>query len=154
MHARKTKPPPVSSSPRTLLWKGPGQAAREEIMPMEEPDVMNMPEIMEDDATRPLTAGDVLALMGHLGILPGGEENREQQEIVETDYVESDADGFWYPLVAKNQVVCMGEVLGRLESLTGKLIQEVRAKFDGVVLYHTIALGVHEGEALIAYGHT
>lgn len=97
---------------------------------------------------------DVLALMGHLGILPGGEENREQQEIVETDYVESDADGFWYPLVAKNQVVCMGEVLGRLESLTGKLIQEVRAKFDGVVLYHTIALGVHEGEALIAYGHT
>lgn len=97
---------------------------------------------------------DVLALMGHLGILPGGGENREQQEIVEADYVESDADGFWYPLVAKNQVVYMGEVLGRLESLTGELLQEVRAKFDGVVLYHTVALGVHMGEALIAYGHT
>ena len=96
---------------------------------------------------------DVLALMGHLGILPGGGENREQQEIVEADYVESDADGFWYPLVAENQVVCMGEVLGRLESLTGELLQEVRAKFDGVVLYHTVALGVHMGEALIAYGH-
>lgn len=63
MHARKTKPPPVSSCHRTLLWKRPGRAAREEIMPMEEPDVMNVPEIMEDDATRPLTAGDVLALM-------------------------------------------------------------------------------------------
>ena len=97
---------------------------------------------------------DVYALMGHLGILPGGGENRVQQEIVEADYVESDADGFWYPLVAKNQDICMGEVLGRLESLTGELLQEVRAKFDGVVLYHTVALGVHMGEALIAYGHT
>ena len=97
---------------------------------------------------------DVYALMGHLGILPGGEKNRVQQEIVEANYVESDADGFWYPLVAKNQDVCMGELLGRLESLTGELLQEVRAKFDGVVLYHTVALGVHMGEALIAYGHT
>ena len=97
---------------------------------------------------------DVYALMGHLGILPGGEKNRVQQEIVEANYVESDADGFWYPLVAKNQDICMGEVLGRLESLTGELLQEVRAKFDGVVLYHTVALGVHMGEALIAYGHT
>ena len=97
---------------------------------------------------------DVYALMGHLGILSGGEKNRVQQEIVEANYVESDADGFWYPLVAKNQDVCMGEVLGRLESLTGELLQEVRAKFDGVVLYHTVALGVHMGEALIAYGHT
>ena len=97
---------------------------------------------------------DVYALMGHLGILPGGEKNRVQQEIVEASYVEADADGFWYPLAATNQIVCMGEVLGRLESLTGELLQEVRAKFDGVVLYHTIALGVHKGEALIAYGHT
>ena len=96
---------------------------------------------------------DIYAVMGHLGILDGAQENQEQQEIVEVHYVESDADGFWYPLVTKNQVVCMGEVLGRLESLTGELIQEVRAKFDGVVLYHTTALGVHAGEALVAYGH-
>lgn len=97
---------------------------------------------------------DVLALMGHLGILPGGEKNRAQQEIVEANYVESDGDGLWYPLVAANQVVRAGNLLGRLESLTGELIQEVRAEFDGVVLYHTVALGVHMGEALIAYGHT
>lgn len=97
---------------------------------------------------------DVRALMGHLGILDESRENQKQQEIVEASYVEADADGFWYPLAATNQIVCMGEVLGCLESLTGELLQEVRAKFDGVVLYHTIALGVHKGEALIAYGHT
>ncbi len=76
--------------------------------------------------------------MGHLGILPGGGENREQQEIVEANYVESDADGFWYPLVANNQVVCMGEVLGRLESLTGeccrRCVQNLTALFSTIRL--------------------
>lgn len=97
---------------------------------------------------------DIYALMGHLGIIDGGQENQTQQEIVEVNYVEADADGFWYPLAAADQAICMGEVLGYLESLTGEMIQEVRAKFDGIVLYHTTALGVHAGEALIAYGHT
>lgn len=97
---------------------------------------------------------DVYALMGHLGILPGGEKNRVQQEIVEANYVRSSSNGFWYPVVVENQVVRAGDILGRLESLTGELLQEVRAEFDGIVLYHTTALGVHAGEALIAYGHT
>ena len=97
---------------------------------------------------------DVLALMGHLGILPGGGENRKQREIVEANYVEADADGLWYSLAAANQVVRAGDILGRLESLMGELIQEVRAEFDGIVLYHTTALGVYAREALIAYGHT
>jgi len=93
-------------------------------------------------------------LKGHLGILDQSPENQKLHESVEANYVEGFDDGFWYPLAATNQIVCMGEVLGCLESLTGELLQEVRAKFDGVVLYHTIALGVHKGEALIAYGHT
>ena len=92
---------------------------------------------------------DVLALMQHLGILPGGTENRKQQEIVEASYVEAEAEGFWYPLVTVNQSVRKGDSLGRLESLTG----EVRAEFDGIVLYHTTALGVRAGEVLITYGH-
>ena len=96
---------------------------------------------------------DVLALMQHLGILPGGTENRKQQEIVEASYVEAEAEGFWYPLVTVNQSVRKGDSLGRLESLTGEVIQEVRAEFDGIVLYHTTALGVRAGEVLITYGH-
>lgn len=95
---------------------------------------------------------DVLALMQHLGILPGGTENRKQQEIVEASYVEAEAEGFWYPLVTVNQSVRKGDSLGRLESLTGEVIQEVRAEFDGIVLYHTTALGVRAGEVLITYG--
>ena len=52
-----------------------------------------------------------------------------------------------------NQSVRKGDSLGRLESLTGEVIQEVRAEFDGIVLYHTTALGVRAGEVLITYGH-
>lgn len=97
---------------------------------------------------------DVLALMLHLDILPGGKPNEAQQEIVQADYVQANADGLWYPMATVDQAVCEGTVLGRLESLNGDVLQEVRAQFDGLVLYHTTALGVHAGEALIAYGHT
>ena len=31
---------------------------------------------------------------------------------------------------------------------------EYRAAFDGIVLYHTVILGVQEGDPLIAYGRT
>ena len=72
---------------------------------------------------------------------------------MEASYVEAEAEGFWYPLVTVNQSVRKGDSLGRLESLTGEVIQEVRAEFDGIVLYHTTALGVRAGEVLITYGH-
>lgn len=51
-------------------------------------------------------------------------------------------DGLWYPRVTIDQMVCKGQLLGRLESLRGEVLEEVRAKFDGVVLYHTTALEV------------
>ena len=52
--------------------------------------------------------------------------------------MEADADGFWYPLAATNQIVCMGEVLGRLESLTGELLQEYGQNL--MVLFYIIRL--------------
>ena len=52
-----------------------------------------------------------------------------------------------------NDSVKAGALLGRLEDLSGRCIQEVRAEFDGVVLYYTAGLGVAAGDPLIAYGH-
>lgn len=97
---------------------------------------------------------DIYALLGHLEILGEGKKNQEQKEIAETDYVQASLDGLWYPQVTIDQMVCKGQLLGRLESLRGEVLGEVRAKFNGVVLYHTTALGVKAQEALIAYGHT
>ena len=46
-----------------------------------------------------------------------------------------------------------GRTARHLEALSGCRLQEVRAEFDGIVLYYTIALGVRAGDPLIAYGH-
>ena len=96
---------------------------------------------------------DVSALLRHLDILPGGNPFRDQVEIAEARYVESAADGLWHPAAGLNDSVKAGALLGRLEDLSGRCIQEVRAEFDGVVLYYTAGLGVAAGDPLIAYGH-
>ena len=96
---------------------------------------------------------DVRSLLRHLEIMPGGNPPRDQLEITETFYAEAESEGFWYPAVGLDQQVRRGELLGHLETLSGHRLQEVRAEFDGIVLYYTIALGVRAGDPLIAYGH-
>ena len=96
---------------------------------------------------------DVRSLLRHLEIMPGGNPPRDQLEITETFYAEAESEGFWYPAVGLDQRVRRGELLGHLETLSGHRLQEVRAEFDGIVLYYTIALGVRAGDPLIAYGH-
>lgn len=97
---------------------------------------------------------DVRALLRHLEILPSGEiQNQEQIEITEAVYEEALCDGLWHPAVQVSEQIQAGALLGHLEDLSGGCIQEVRAKFAGLVLYHTTALGVRRGDPLIAYGH-
>lgn len=95
---------------------------------------------------------DVYSLLRHLKILPGGNPPREQVEITDSVYEEAKADGFWYPAIGAASPVRGGMILGRLEDEEGNVIQEVRAVFTGVSLYHTTALGVRAGDPLIAYG--
>lgn len=95
---------------------------------------------------------DIYSLLRHLEILPGGNPQREQVEIVQAVYEEAAASGFWYPAVGVDRSVRMGAVLGYLEDMQGRVVQQVRAEFDGVVLYHTTALGVRAKDPLIAYG--
>lgn len=96
---------------------------------------------------------DVRSLLRHLEILPGGNPTREQEEIVEARYVGAPSNGLWLSTVSLNERVRQGALLGRLEDLAGQCIREVRAEFDGIVLYHTVGLGVEAGDPLIAYGH-
>ncbi|WP_369282172.1 M14 family metallopeptidase [Oscillibacter sp. GMB15532] len=95
---------------------------------------------------------DVQALMEYLNILPEPPAELPQQEIAEAVYEESPADGFWYPQTTAGAAIRRGELLGKLNTDAASL--EVRAKFDGVTLYYTTALGVRAGDPLIAYGRT
>lgn len=94
----------------------------------------------------------IRSLMGFLGMGTAARVHRGQQEAAETVYVESDADGLWFPRVHADQKIRKGDILGQLENLDGAPLQTVRAKFDGVVWYHTVTLGVSRGESLVAYG--
>ncbi len=99
---------------------------------------------------------DVRALMRFLKILPDAnkesEENKDQAEINRAVYEEARHTGFWYPNVKPGEGIRKGQVLGKLENSAGEILQEVRAEFDGAVLYYSVALGVKKGELLAAYG--
>ena len=78
--------------------------------------------------------------------------NKKQKEIVRAEYVEGECDGLWYPYVKHGQRVKKGELLGVLKNIEGDKLQRVEAKFDAIVLYYTLSLGVRKKDALIAYG--
>ncbi len=94
----------------------------------------------------------VLSLMGFLGMGPQAKINGFQQEALETCYQEASSDGMWFPLVKAGDAVQAGGLLGTLRDLEGEKIQEVRSRFNGVVFYHALSLGVRAGDFLVAYG--
>ncbi|MCD8349219.1 MAG: succinylglutamate desuccinylase/aspartoacylase family protein [Planctomycetaceae bacterium] len=97
--------------------------------------------------------GSIGSLMDHLGLTGRpGEATPNQKEAMETVYEEADSCGLWFPLVEPGQRFSAGESLGVMEDLSGNPLKEIRARFDGMVMYHTVALGVCEGDPLVAYG--
>ena len=67
-------------------------------------------------------------------------------------YAEASGRGLWLPRVAPGQRVYTGEVLGTVEDLDGQELETIRAQWDGIVLYHTLSLGVSGGDMLVTYG--
>ena len=97
---------------------------------------------------------DLYRLMAHLGMLEESAVRTTQREIRQAVYEEASCRGFWYPQVQAGAQLCVGQCLGFLTDAEGRMLCEYRAAFDGIVLYHTVILGVQEGDPLIAYGRT
>lgn len=95
---------------------------------------------------------DIFRIMDYLGILQGDYPLKMQLEILQAIYEEAPFDGFWYPLISREQTILKGEVLGYIETQNREQRVEIRAKMDGVVLYYTTSLGIKKGDSLIAYG--
>ena len=91
-------------------------------------------------------------LMGFLGMGGEARPNTAQMEARETLYLEAEADGLWFPHIRPGQKVTRDALLGVLEDLEGNPLQTIRAAWDGIIWYHTAALGVRKGDPLIAYG--
>lgn len=90
--------------------------------------------------------------MGFLGICGGYSVNTAQKEAVQSDYIEAESHGFWNPHVRAGESFSRGQILGRLEDIEGRLLQQVTAPYDGIVWYYTQSFGVSKNDPLIALG--
>lgn len=98
---------------------------------------------------------EVVNVLSVLGVVNAGQEieNRNfQQEVMSAVYTESLAEGFWYPTRQPGERFFKGDLLGTVEDVWGTPLQLCRAEFDGIILYETTAMGVREGDSLLAYG--
>lgn len=96
--------------------------------------------------------GSVRTLLAHLGMTKEDEKPAPgQQEALESVYEEALDSGLWYPQVMEGKSFKKGTVLGILEDMDGRKIQEIIARFDGMVIYYTVSLGVSKDDPLVAY---
>ena len=62
------------------------------------------------------------------------------------------ADGLWYPRKQLGETVTAGEVLGEIRDIFGTVLETVKARDDGSLLYKLSSLVVNKGEALLGTG--
>lgn len=96
---------------------------------------------------------NIFELMHYLNMTPYKTmEQKQQKEITQTMYFESEEDGFWYPNIKAGQKVKKGALLGELKDMQYNLLQRYEAPYDSIVLYYTLSLGVKKNDSLIALG--
>lgn len=77
----------------------------------------------------------------------------KNQTIVASDQtIRSEHDGLFYSLVRRDQKVKKDEPLGYVTDFFGNRLQEVRAPFDGAVMYFTATPPISKGEPLVNLG--
>lgn len=95
---------------------------------------------------------NILQTMQALDMISFDLEKGRAKMIEDPVYLESPSSGIWYPKFRAGEFFGKGDVIGVLKDLRGNLIDEFKAAYDGVLLYQNLALGVGEGDHLIAYG--
>ena len=73
-------------------------------------------------------------------------------ELSEGEYVNALNSGCWKCFVKVGQYIKEGQKLGEITDYFGNVIDVYYAKFNGVVLYNTVAFSVSKDSSLIAYG--
>lgn len=92
-------------------------------------------------------------VMKHLGMISGQPEIRfEPVWVKEYTIIRAEQDGIFYPLVSRGYHVEEGELAGYLTDFLGEKVQEVRAPYDGVVLYIIGTPPMSKGEPMASIG--
>lgn len=92
-------------------------------------------------------------LLRYFGMLPGGKQLTEAPVwLAPYEVLTSPATGVWHPKVERGHTVSKGAVIGVLTDFFGETIAEVKAPFDGEVMYvvGTPAMNRNEPVGMIA----
>lgn len=92
-------------------------------------------------------------VMRHLGMRPDGPPPAANPVWIDrNEVVRAGATGLVQPLVERGTTVAQGAVLARIVDVFGDLLEEVRAPFDGEVLYVLGTPPVSKGEPVVFVG--
>jgi predicted deacylase len=94
-----------------------------------------------------------MRLMRYLRMLPGEVQMEEAPVwLSPTQVLTSPGTGLWLHSVERGQFVGKGAVIGRLVDFFGDVVAEVKAPFDGVVLYMVATPAMSSGEPVAMLG--
>ena len=92
-------------------------------------------------------------IMKHLKMMEGEPKLiAEPVWVQEYQIIRSEHDGLFYPLVGRGYHVQEGELIGYLTDFFGNTIQEVRAPYNGIVLYIIATPPMNQGEPMASIG--
>jgi predicted deacylase len=93
-------------------------------------------------------------VLQHLGMIAGPvpAAPQEMPQIVTMWVPMAGTDGLWYPAKQRSDPVRTDEVLGEIRDVFGAVLETIRSKQEGFILYRLSSLVVNKGEALLGVG--
>jgi predicted deacylase len=92
-------------------------------------------------------------LMRYLDMLPGGAPQPVPFTLLEQFlWLRSEHASFWYPAIAVNEKVKIGQNLGCVKDCEGRVLQTAISPADGVVLFIVSSLAINQADPLLAVG--
>jgi predicted deacylase len=109
--------------------------------------------LWSEDAVGEMMAG-VERVMHYIGMTSGPVIPAAQEipQVVTMWVPSAPCDGLWYPAKEIPDSVSVGEVLGEIKDVFGKILAVVRSEKEGFILYRLTSLSVNKGEALLGVG--
>ncbi|WP_052600509.1 succinylglutamate desuccinylase/aspartoacylase family protein [Microvirga lotononidis] len=106
-----------------------------------------------EDTVSEMMAG-VERVMHHLGMIPGPVQPALQTvpQFVTMWVPSAPSAGLWYSAKELSDPVAVGDVLGEIKDVFGKVLATVRSEKEGFILYRLTSLSVNQGEALLGVG--
>ena len=106
-----------------------------------------------DDASIGMIERGVAGVLKHLGMRADGPSPVSKPVWIEpSEVLRASTTGLFYPAVSKAQAVTKGTVIGHITDFHGTKVEEIRASFDGQILYVIGTPPISKGEPVAMVG--